>query len=319
MKNTTLKKLLSAFSLSLLGISLSSYSYAQCEISSGSAPTINTTIESIWSSATANAITLPLTGTSTPSGFSAQWKCLYTSTNLYYLFEVTKSGTLYNQNGATWWDDDGVEIYLDGDNSGGTSYDGVNDFQFGFRYNDGAIVKTGPSNPANSTTGITYSFYTTTEGYNVEISIPWSTLNVTPVSGNSFGVEAAVNVSGGTRITQMSTYNDNGQSFNNPSLFGTVNLSSCTVAGVLNGTLLQTSVMTTPNPFSNQTLLSFPSVDSYLLSIVNVNGKTVKEYSIVNDDKVFITGDGMENGIYYYIAKNSSQKKYSGKIVVNHE
>jgi hypothetical protein len=318
MKNFTPGKLFPLFLSAILNLLITSYSHAQCEITSG-APTVNTTIESIWSSATIHPMTLPLPSTSTPSGFSAQWRCLYTSTTLYFLFEVTKTGSLYNQNGANWWEDDAVEIYLDGNNSKGTSYDGTNDFQFGFRYNDGAVVQTGGSNPANSTTGIVYNFYTTTAGYNVEISIPWSTLGVTATIGNSFGIEAGVDVSNGPdRITQMLTYDGTGHAYENPSLFGTVTLETCPIAPILNETTNKPSLTVSPNPFSNQTLISLPAIDSYSLSIFNVTGETVKEYSILHDDKVSITSDGIENGIYYYSVKNiATNKVYGGKLVIN--
>jgi hypothetical protein len=192
-------------------------------------PTIDASIDAVWANAPVKSIALPSSGTSTPTGFSAQWRSLYTSTNLYFLVEVTKSGTLYNQNGTSWWNDDAVEIFIDGTNSKTTSYNGSTDFQYGFRYNDGTTVQVGGTNPANSTTGISYTFTKTTTGYNVEVAIPWTTLKTTPVNGNQIGLEVAVDVSSGTtRTTQMATFNNTGMAYSNPSLFGSVSLSQCT-------------------------------------------------------------------------------------------
>jgi hypothetical protein len=316
MKKKVLQSLLGLFMVSFIGQNSDNSLYAQCEITS-TAPTINTTIESVWSSATTHAITLPLTSTSTPAGFSAQWRSLYTATNLYFLIEVTKTGTLYNQNGSTWWDDDAVEIYLDGNHSAGGTYDGANDYQFGFRYNDGAVVKTGSFNPSNSTTGITYNFYTTSAGYNVEILIPWTTLNTTPVAGNQVGIEIGVDVSNGTRMTQMTTYNNSGQSFNNPSLFGSITLNAC-VTAINNPDTEISSLNTSPNPYSNQTTLSLPSIGSYNIVVTDLKGRMVKEYSVTNDDKAILTSEGMENGMYVYSVKSlSTNNMYNGKLIVN--
>jgi hypothetical protein len=250
MKNSTLGKFLPGLSGILLSLTSITYSYSQCQIPTASAPTVDNTIEAIWSSTTAHNINMPMASTSTPTGFSAQWRSLYTTSNLYFLFEVTKTGSLYNQNGGNWWNDDAVEVYLDGDHSAGSSYDHVNDCQYGFRYNDGTAVKTG-ANSITSTTGITYNFYTTSVGYNVEISIPWSTISTTPTAGNVVGIEAGVDVSNGTRMTQMSTYNNSGFSYNNPSLFGSLTLSSCFNVATLSTTAISGTTSTTASSGGN--------------------------------------------------------------------
>ncbi len=295
---------------------LSNNSYAQCKLSSG--PTIDQTIDALWANATPVAIATPLSPSSTPAGFSAQWRSVYTTTNIYFLIEVTKTGSLYNQNGATWWYDDAVEVYIDGNHSGGTVYDGSNDVQYGFRYNDGTTIQTGGSNPANSTTGVSYSFYTTAAGYNVEILIPWATINTTPTSGNAMGIEVAVDVSGGaSRITQMLTYDATGQAFNNPSLFGTITLNNC-VTGILSGDSKNLSAFADPNPFSNQTQLTLPDNDNYTLTINSMQGKEVKIINNINNGKVVVSSDGMETGLYIYSLVNQDNGTiYNGKFVVN--
>ena len=192
------------------------------------APVIDKVIDAIWAFAPSKTISLGMNGVNPPAGFSAVWRSLYTSTNLYFLVEVTKNGTLYNQNGTNWWQDDAVEIFIDGNNSKNNTFDGVNDFQFGFRYNDSINIQVGGTNPANSTIGISYNLYTTAVGYNVEVSIPWTTLKTTPTNENKIGLEVGVDVSSGAaRLTQMTTFNNSGNSYLNPSLLGTVGLSQC--------------------------------------------------------------------------------------------
>src|ERR1700748_411938 len=160
MKKTFTEKLCALLLCTILATASISSSYAQCEIDAASAPsTANSTIESVWSIVPSHDISQVLTGTTAPTGFSASWKSVYTSTNLYVLFQVTKTtvtpSTLYKT--STWWQSDGVEVYIDGDDSRGNQYDGVNDYQFGVRYNDGTNVSIGQNNPSGSTAaGITY-------------------------------------------------------------------------------------------------------------------------------------------------------------------
>ena len=125
-----------------------------------------------------------------------------------------------------------VEIFIDGNNSKGTTYDGVNDFQLGFRWND-AVVKAG-GNSVQNTTGITFSMYASGAGYVLEAAIPWSTIGVTPVTGNQIGFDVSVDDddNGGTRDAQMASFATTSAGWSNPSLFGSVYLTTCSTQTV---------------------------------------------------------------------------------------
>ena len=102
------------------------------------APILDGIVDGIWGSANAYPISKPIVGAAVPaSDLSATYRALYDSTNLYLLAEVTDQ-TLLNDSGTSWYFDNSVEIFVNGDYSRSTTaYDGVNDFQFGVRYNDG--------------------------------------------------------------------------------------------------------------------------------------------------------------------------------------
>ncbi|HEY9044480.1 MAG TPA: sugar-binding protein, partial [Ohtaekwangia sp.] len=192
---------------------------------SGTAPVINQTIESAWSIAPTRAISNVTIG-ALPSDYSGRWRALYNSSNLYLLVEVNDA-TRQNDSGANWWEDDVVEIFIDGDNSKGTTYDGQNDFQYGFRWNDAAI-KTG-GNSVSNTSGIVFSMYASGNGYILEASIPWSTIGVTPALGKAIGLDIQVDDddNGGTRDAQTASFATNTTAWQNPSVFGTVYLTTC--------------------------------------------------------------------------------------------
>lgn len=188
-------------------------------------PTINTTIETVWSTVPSRGINNATIG-STPGDYSGSWKALYNASNLYVLVQVNDA-TRTNDSGASWWEDDVVEVFIDGNNSKGTTYDGANDFQLGFRWND-AVVKAG-GNSVQNTTGITFNMYAAGAGYVLEASIPWSTIGVTPVIGNQIGFDISVDDddNGGTRDSQMASFATTSAAWSNPSLFGSVYLTSC--------------------------------------------------------------------------------------------
>ena len=191
----------------------------------GTPPVIDQNIEAVWAAAPVTNINQVVLG-SRPADYSGKWRALYDNNNLYLLVEVNDA-TRINDSGPSWWDDDAVEIFIDGNNSKGASYDGVNDFQFGFRWNDNTVY-TGGNSVAN-TTGINFRMYATGSGYTAEIAIPWTTIGASPAIGKAIGLDVQIDDddNGGTRDAQMTTFATNTTAFQNPSVFGTVYMTSC--------------------------------------------------------------------------------------------
>ena len=93
-----------------------------------------------------------------------------------------------NDSGTERWKDDAVEVYIDGDNSKASSYDN-NDYQYLFRYNDTEPFESKQS----AISGVEFSSMDTDSGYNVEVSIPWSTIGVSPGEGHLIGTDIQIN------------------------------------------------------------------------------------------------------------------------------
>jgi hypothetical protein len=191
----------------------------------GTAPVIDQTIEATWNTAPTRSISNVTLG-SMPGDYSGRWRAMYDNTNLYLLVEVGDA-TRVNDSGGSWWEDDVIELFVDADNSKGASYDGVNDFQLGFRWNDNTIHVGGSS--VNRTAGINFRQYATSNGYNLEAAIPWSTLGTTPALGKAIGLDVQVDDddNSGSRDAQMASFATTGMAWSDPRLFGTVYLTSC--------------------------------------------------------------------------------------------
>ena len=192
---------------------------------SGTAPVINQTIESVWAIAPVRNISNVVLG-GLPADYAGKWRALYNSANLYLLVEVNDA-VKTNDSGTSWWEDDVIEIFIDGNNSKGTSYDGANDFQLGFRWNDNTIRVGG--NSVTNTSGIVFNNYATASGYTLEVAIPWSTIGATPAVGYAIGLDVQVDDddNGGTRDSQITSFATNTTAFQNPGVFGTVYLTTC--------------------------------------------------------------------------------------------
>ncbi|MCB9155195.1 MAG: PQQ-dependent sugar dehydrogenase [Caldilineae bacterium] len=178
-----------------------------------SAPAIDGVIDAAWDGATEYTMNNNLvigTGVLFQSDLWATWRALYDDDNLYFLVTV-RDDTLI-QDGPNWYDDDIVEIMIDGDHSRGSSYDGVNDFELGFRWNDPSIIRGANSAPVPP--GAQFSMVGTGDGYVLEVLVPLDEIDVQPVDDYTFGFDIHVNDDddGGARDAKFTWFGvqDNG-------------------------------------------------------------------------------------------------------------
>ena len=118
--------------------------------------------------------------------------------------------------------DDSVEIYIDGNNTKGFNYDGVNDYQFVFApFGDGvARLARGPGTMPENLSG---TFTLNDDGYQLVATIPLPQVNI--VSNRAFGFNVEINDDddGDTRDYKYSWIGTEGRDFSffRPSVFGT--------------------------------------------------------------------------------------------------
>ena len=101
------------------------------------APAIDGVVDPVWANAneySMNNNVVRGSGVWFHKDLWSTFRALYDQTNLYVLVEVQDD--LLVTDSTAWYDDDDIEIMIDGDRSGGNTYDGNNDFEFGYRWND---------------------------------------------------------------------------------------------------------------------------------------------------------------------------------------
>ena len=158
------------------------------------------------------------------SDLSARWRAVWDHTALYFLVTVTDEDLRNDSPEAR--DDDGIEIYLDADNSKDFGRYGPNDYHLtlDYRATDGAVTVTDRRGQLGA--GATAQLRHISGGYVIEAALPWSALGVTARSGHLLGIDVHANDddAGGERDSKLSWYAAIDRSSTNPAVFGTVYL-----------------------------------------------------------------------------------------------
>ena len=257
------------------------------------APTIDGNIDAIWNNPKIvdfNAEKILVGSDIEPSDLSGMAKMMWDEDYVYLLAEVTDDA--YQNDSPNIYEDDNVEFYFDADNSKAAAYD-ANDAQYSFAWNDGTIIGVIPS--GKSTEGITYKILDTDTGYNVEIKIPWSNLQTTPEDGKEIGFDFMINDDddGGGRDAKLSWNASEDQAWQNPSIFGTIQLVGTDALSV-NDQFKSPSVIVYPNPAQN--LLLVKGMDAeFQYKVIDVTGKL----QLSGKTKSAIKIENLAQGIYF--------------------
>lgn len=246
------------------------------------------------------------------SDLSATWKSAWDETHLFF-FVAIEDDVLNNDFNSQAHKDDGAEIYIDADNSKESSYDEINDFQLLFNWNDNTVHLGG--NSATNTNNIQFATAEASAGYNVEISLPWNTLGVTPAINNLIGLDIHVNDDddGSGRDNKIAWYATTDDLWQRPDKFGTAKLgASLTKADYLSK---KKQPIVFPNPFHNEFFVKnahqFTS-----LKLTSSLGKEVFSSKIINTKRALINNvNHLPQGIYLLHLMNSSGHKTIKKII----
>jgi hypothetical protein len=198
--------------------------------SPGAMPVLDGRIDEVWFFSTEQTIGTSQVGTapSSPADCSGTWRALWNWEALFVLVEVNDD-TLTNDSGGgdNKWNDDSVEVYVDGDNSKRSSVD-ENDHQYTCRWNNEVLEQ--PSaihHGAPSLVGVEYAVATTDEGYLLEIKLPWMSIMGEPATpGQLIGFDVWINDDddGGNRDSQVSWYSTDGNGWQDPSVWAVAEL-----------------------------------------------------------------------------------------------
>ncbi|MFA6922741.1 MAG: sugar-binding protein [Bacteroidales bacterium] len=285
------------------------------------APVIDGVAENIWTQIESDTLKNIMFGTvSSSADLFATYKAVWDNTALYLLVKV-KDDTLKNDSGTSTWDDDAVEIFIDGNNDKAASYD-ANDHQYIVRWNDATVYEYHSGTTILNPAGVTFSQGANAGGYLMEIKITWSAIGVAPASGKLIGFDmlADDDDNGGAADASMSWFMQPPSS-HHPSDFGTIELSgiSCveTPTGIINEEM-NNATLIYPNPFNTSFVLKISDetiLKNAMMKIYDVCGKEVKAVSISSNETIIDRGE-LPSGIYFYSVINNNEKTANGKLIV---
>jgi hypothetical protein len=220
----------------------------------------------IWSNSNSYQLKNKILTIDNDADLSAKVNVLYDNQNLYVLYTVTDNQK--RASSTNFWENDGIELYIDGNNNKATSYD-ANDFQFVIRY-DASQIQEGHD---KSVTGIVAKATQSTTGYVVEASVPWTLIGVTPSDKKMIGLDFHVNDSDlALRDGKITWFATQDNSYSDPSTFGLGRLESLVVTSVIGAD--KNTVALFPNPAKNAIRISGVS-DKFAYSIMDYSGKEI--------------------------------------------
>lgn len=197
------------------------------------APTINGTREAAWN----NGVTVELNklasgSVSDTSDLFVQVTAMFDWTNLYVFYDVDDDQLVYDA-GADTWQDDTVDLYIDGGNEKARSTYDANDAQFEFRWGDPNRNVTGNAGGGPLAQGVMYEVMTKVEngdttGYTIEAVVPWANFGIQPYWDTIIGLEFKINEDdppgGNTRDAKMTWYEDGDDAWQWAHVMGTARL-----------------------------------------------------------------------------------------------
>jgi len=148
-------------------------------------PVLDGEYDDIWADASTQSF-VPLAD---PANASGTWKVLYDAENLYVIVDVTDD-SLQNDS-ASSWQDDSVEIYFDGGNTKVNTPLSGDDHQYTFGWTTDDIQGT---NITGATEGMEHAQVTTDTGWRIEIKMPWLSIQgASPQAGDLIGIDCYYN------------------------------------------------------------------------------------------------------------------------------
>jgi oligosaccharide reducing-end xylanase len=196
------------------------------------APIIDGTVDTIWSSANVaaptNVCSIVNNSYTNASQCSGTFQALYDATNLYVLVQVADDATDHTTDSTTYLHlNDAVEIYVDANNTKQTSYQ-PNDFHFTFSLVGlDAVLMMSEANKQTNGVVAAWTQTGTNADYVLEVTFPWSLLGQSQVKpGALLGFEVQIDHAyvGGARDFDLMWNCTNDTAYKDPSQFGTARL-----------------------------------------------------------------------------------------------
>jgi hypothetical protein len=254
--------------------------------------------------------------------FSAYMQIGYTADSLYIFMSITDD-VMDTDDAASDWNNDGYEVYFDGDYSRGETYDGIDDLHITIEANEDSLGGVN-TNDADLWTGTSCNFAILPNDYGYDCETAFHLGDayladaVTALSDIGFDVQLN-DADGEGREHMLRFCNPSNDNWVNASIWGTVTFVATGIdqpdAPIAKDFNLDQNY---PNPFNPSTTISYNlnTAAKVNLTVYNVLGKEiatlVNEFQSQGDQKVVFDGENLTSGVYFYkltVGSNVETKK----------
>jgi len=182
-------------------------------------PDIDGSLDPIWERAPRVDLEHMISGSLEGEEDLAAWYSALWDWNALYFFLNIQDDSLSTESSVDYLKD-GIEIYLDADNSKSKFY-GSDDFQLRFVIDEENLYADIGADLRESVSQIQLN----EQGYSIEIAIPWESLKGTPLPGHFLGLDVHVNDNdSNTRKSKISWFVLRDNAYQSPAHFGTAKL-----------------------------------------------------------------------------------------------
>ena len=153
---------------------------------------------------------------SSSKDLAAIWQSSWDNKNLYLRIAVSDDKLIRDSQNS--WQDDSIEVFIDGDASRREKYDRYNDIHLMYRWRD----KTLRLGKNSAMLAMGHKSEHIHGHYVLNLTIPWNSLRVRPRNGHRIGLDIHVNDddNGGKREGKLAWFGRNDEAYRNPSTFG---------------------------------------------------------------------------------------------------
>lgn len=184
-----------------------------------SSPAMDGVMDEQWELSPSLPISHPVIGIlPAKKDLSATFRLLWDHTHLYMLVDVIDDVKI-NRAHRDYFKD-GIEIHIDCANNKTEYYDD-NDCMFRYNWTHDLTIERGDVNSV-----ILFAQSERTDGYVMEVAIPWAMCGISPQDGNFIGLDIHVNDNDkDRREAKLAWYSKTDDAYWNPAVFGTLRLS----------------------------------------------------------------------------------------------
>jgi len=196
-----------------------------------SAPTIDGELDAAWIAPQIDMTTYVVReGYTAPSGFEElddstdfymSFRAMWDDENLYFFVNVIDETIYCDTTASSVWEQDGVEICIDGENNKNVGSQDVNDREYRWIYSKKKVA-------FGAADGGTWAWKATHDGYNFELKLPNADLLFLPEEGHLIGLEVQVNDNDGQlsnpRENIARWWGNDLLSWSHPEMWGTAQL-----------------------------------------------------------------------------------------------